>query len=198
MRHEPVANPEANARLTAAVGALLLALLAAEGVTVLQVRRLLVLHVFLGLVLVPSVILKIASATWRAVQYYLGSPQYRRKGPPPMVLRLLGPFVVVVTLTVLASGVALLFVSQSARDLVLTVHKASFVLWFGAMALHVLGHVADTASIVPRDFLRRTRRHVRGAPSRQWALVGAVAAGLVLGAVLTPYTGSWLHASLSR
>jgi hypothetical protein len=78
LRHRPAANPEANARLTPALGALLLALLAVEGVTLLEIRRLLVLHVFLGLLVVPPVILKVASATWRAARYYLGSPQYRR------------------------------------------------------------------------------------------------------------------------
>jgi hypothetical protein len=192
------ADPEANARLTAATGVLLIVLLAVEGVTVLRVRQLLVLHVFIGLVLVPPVLLKVATTSWRVLRYYLRSPAYRRKGPPPLVLRLLGPFVVVLTLTVLGSGIALLFAPGSAQGLVLTVHKASFVLWFGAMAIHVLGHVLDTASIAPRDFLRRTRHQVRGASSRQWTLVASVAAGLVSAAVLTRYTGSWLHVYLSR
>jgi hypothetical protein len=149
-------------------------------------------------VLVPPVLLKVATTSWRALRYYLGNPAYRRKGPPPLVLRLLGPFAVVLTLTVLASGIALLFVPASARGLALTAHKASFVLWFGAMTIHVLGHVLDTASIAPRDFLRRTRHQARGASSRQWALVASVAAGLVLAAVLTRYTGSWVHLNLSR
>jgi len=191
-------QPDANARLTAGTGVLVLLLLAAEGVTVLSVRQLLVPHVFIGVLLVPPVLLKVASAVWRAARYYLGDPAYRRKGPPPLLLRLLGPFLVVLTVTVLASGIALLFVPASARGLMLTLHKASFILWFGAMAMHVLGHVLDTASIAPRDFLRRTRRQVRGASSRQWALLASIAAGLVLAAALTPYTGTWLHATLSR
>jgi uncharacterized membrane protein (DUF441 family) len=43
----------ANARLTATVAAVLLALLAVEGVTVLRVRSLLTLHVFIGTLLAP-------------------------------------------------------------------------------------------------------------------------------------------------
>ena len=99
---------EANARLTGMTAALLLVLLAVEGVTILRIGRLLTLHVLIGMVVVPPVLLKIGSTTWRFARYYLGSPEYRRKGPPPAILRLLGPFLVVLTLAVLGSGIALL------------------------------------------------------------------------------------------
>ena len=55
----------ANARLTAANAAVLLVLLAAEGVTILRVRALLTPHVFIGVVLIPPVLLKMASTSWR-------------------------------------------------------------------------------------------------------------------------------------
>jgi len=50
-----------NARLTAANAAVLLALLAAEGVTILRVRQLLSPHVFIGVVLIPPVLVKVAA-----------------------------------------------------------------------------------------------------------------------------------------
>jgi hypothetical protein len=65
---------QSNTRLTAAVGALLLGLLAAEGLTVLRVRSLLTLHVFIGMMLIPPVLLKTGSTGWRFVRYYRGSP----------------------------------------------------------------------------------------------------------------------------
>ena len=68
-----------NARLTAANAAVLLVLLAAEGVTILRVRQLLSPHVFIGVVLIPPVLLKVASTTWRFARYYTGAPAYRRK-----------------------------------------------------------------------------------------------------------------------
>src|SRR5206468_2516773 len=55
------AGVAANARLTASNAAVLLVLLAAEGVTILRVRALLTPHVFIGMVLVPPVLLKVAS-----------------------------------------------------------------------------------------------------------------------------------------
>ena len=71
----------ANARLTASNAVVLLVLLAAEGVTILWVRELLTPHVFIGMVLVPPVLLKVASTGWRFARYYRGAPAYRRKGP---------------------------------------------------------------------------------------------------------------------
>ena len=135
------AGVAANARLTASNAVVLLVLLAAEGVTILRVRDLLTPHVFIGMVLIPPVLLKVASTGWRFARFYRGAPAYRRKGPPPLLLRLLGPVVVILTVVLLASGVGLLLVSPSWLPLLLTVHKASFVLWFGAMTIHVLGHL---------------------------------------------------------
>ena len=144
------------ARLTASTAAVLLVLLAAEGLTILSIHSLLSPHVFIGMVLVPPVLLKFGSTSWRFVRYYRGAPAYRHKGPPPMVLRLLGPFVVALTVVVLASGIALLFVPRSLRQSTLFLHKASFVLWFGAMAIHVIGHILETTRLAPRDWVRRT------------------------------------------
>ena len=180
-----------NARLTAANAAVLLILLAAEGVTVLRVRQLLSPHVFIGMVLIPPVLVKVASTTWRFVRYYGGAPAYRRKGPPPVLLRLLGPVVVILTLVLLISGVGLLLAARSWLPLLLKVHKASFILWFGAMTIHVLGHLGEVLRLAPRDWLRRTRREVTGAGPRQWLIAASLVAGALLGFVLLSRVGSW-------
>ncbi len=181
-----------NARLTAANAVVLLVLLAVEGVTILRVRQLLTPHVFIGMVLIPPVLVKVASTTWRFVRYYRGAPAYRRKGPPPVLLRLLGPVVVILTLVLLASGVGLLLVSPSWMSLLLKVHKASFILWFGAMTVHVLGHLGEVLRLAPRDWLRRTRRDVTGAGLRQWLTAASLVAGVLLGFLLLSRVGPWL------
>ena len=71
------------------------------------------------MLLIPPVLLKIGSTGWRFVRYYRGSPAYRRKGPPPALLRLLGPVVVILTVGVLASGVALVLAPHSLRHTLL-------------------------------------------------------------------------------
>lgn len=186
------AGVEANARLTASVAVVLFIVLGAEGLTILRIRPLLTPHVFIGMVLVPLVVLKVGSTTWRFARYYLGSPEYRRKGPPPIILRLLGPVLVALTMLVFASGIALLLAPTTWRDRLLLVHKASFIIWIAAMVVHVLGHMIDTARLAPRDWIPRTRRQVAGAGLRQWAIAVSLALGLVLALITVPEIGRWL------
>jgi hypothetical protein len=188
----PTGGPEGNARLTGMAAVVLLVLLAAEGLTILSVRSLLTPHVAIGMILVPVVLVKMGTTIWRMASYYLGSPPYVARGAPPLLLRLLGPVVVVLTVEVLASGVALLFVPSGWQDLTFLAHKAGFVLWFGAMTIHVLGHVLDTARLAPADLLRRTRAQVRGAGLRLWGLAAALGVGAVLAVVTVPAVAPWI------
>jgi hypothetical protein len=87
--------------------------------------------------------------------------------------------------------VALLFFN-SARATLLFVHRASFVLWFGAMVIHVLGHVFETARLAPRDYYWRTRRQVTGAGLRQWSIAASLAVGVLLGVLLVGRVGPFL------
>jgi hypothetical protein len=183
---------EANARLTASTGGVLFVLLAAEGVTILRVRGLLGAHVFLGMMLIPPVALKIGTTGYRFVRYYRGNPAYRQKGPPPLVLRLIGPAVVVLTAVVLVSGVALLLVPSSSRHALLELHKLSFVAWFIVTAVHVLGHLGDTARLAPLDWVRRPARALTGTPGRRAAVIAALVVGVGLGALLVGRVGPYL------
>jgi hypothetical protein len=87
--------------------------------------------------------------------------------------------------------VALVLAPPSSHRLLLQLHKVSFVLWFAATAIHVLGHLLETARLAPADWLRGTRRQVAGAVTRQWLLVGSVVAGLILGAVMLSPTSHY-------
>jgi len=185
---------EANARLTSSTALVLLVLLAIEGFTVLRVRSLLTLHVFIGMLLVPPVLVKLASTFWRFAKYYTGSREYREKGPPPVALRLLGPFVATLTIVLFASGILLLFVPLAWRGDILLLHQASFVLWFGCMTIHVLGHVKETAQLSTRDWVRRTRVPVAGSRWRRLAITTSLICGVILALVTIPSVGPWLSA----
>src|SRR5579884_3025896 len=78
----------------AATGVVLVVLLAAPGVTILSIGSLIWWHVLLGMLLIPPVLLKLGSTGWRFARYYAGSPQYVRRGPPLLPLRLMAPLVV--------------------------------------------------------------------------------------------------------
>lgn len=182
-----------NERLTALTGLLLIALLAVLGVTILRIHQLIWLHLFVGLVLLGPVALKMSSTGYRFARYYTHDPVYRRKGPPQPLLRLLAPFVVLSTVVVFATGVLLLFGGPSGRGTLLLAHKASFIIWLGVTALHVLAHLPATAGSL--SFLRRRQAEVpgaeRGEAGRWIALAGALVGGLVLAVVLLPQFAAW-------
>jgi len=178
------AGVEGNRRLTAALGLLLLVMLAVEGVTVLDVRGMLTLHMFLGLMLIPPVLFKSATTSYRFARYYRGAAPYVEKGPPHIVLRLLGPVVVLSSVALLGTGLVLILVGSGQRDTWLTLHQGSFIVWLAAMTIHVLGHVLEAARVSAGE-LRRDR-FTRGRGVRMVAVALALLAGVGLATALWP------------
>ncbi|GAC1578971.1 MAG: hypothetical protein NVS3B18_12700 [Candidatus Dormibacteria bacterium] len=195
-------GPDGNEQLTAATGVVLIVLLAALGITILRIDQLTWLHFFLGLLLIGPVALKMASTGYRFGRYYTHNPDYRRRGAPETWLRLLAPVVVLSTVVVFVSGVVLMYLGPADRDPVLLVHKASFFVWVGATALHVLGHLlgmpaALRAVALDRASGRGGRRTQAGGTGRAITLAGAIIGGLVLAIALIPQFSIWTaHMSL--
>jgi hypothetical protein len=70
----------ANSRLTAMSAIVLSALFCIQTTTVvLGVKSVLTLHVVIGLLLVPPLLVKIRSVSWRFMKYYRGDPAFRKK-----------------------------------------------------------------------------------------------------------------------
>lgn len=184
-----------NERLTAATGAILIALLAVIGVTILRLHPLLSVHLFVGMLLIPPVLLKMSSTGYRFIRYYTSNPTYRRKGPPATPLRIIAPMVILTTLTVFATGVALLFIGPSSRGTLLPIHKVSFFVWIAFTALHVLGHLIELPDLLKSDFSRSASvtGDVTGRSGRILALAGALVLGVVLAILVIPEFGPWLH-----
>ena len=82
---------EGNEILTSAAAVVLVVLLVAEGITIVQMQGLLSAHMFIGLVLIPPVMIKLGSTGYRMVSYYAGARAYRVKGAPLLPLRLMAP-----------------------------------------------------------------------------------------------------------
>lgn len=182
---------EANARLTATTGLLLLVMLAAEGLTIASIRPLLAWHVAIGLALIPPVALKTGSTLWRFGRYYLGDARYRRAGAPHPILRAIGPVVVVTTAAVLVTGVAAWLAGPADQTLV-TLHQASFAVWFAAMTVHVLGHVLRAARLARADFGPRLHRLTAPYPrTRQGLVVASLGAGVVVAVTTRGLAGGW-------
>ena len=140
-----------NEQLTAVLGAILIVLLLVEGATLLQLRSLLNVHAFVGMLLIPIIALKIGSTSWRMARYYLRRDEYVRRGPPHIALRaLVGPVSCSRRSSCSAPGSRLL-VRGETQGTIVGLHKASFVVWAGAFGIHVLAHVLK----LPRASSRR-------------------------------------------
>jgi hypothetical protein len=182
-----------NEILTCAIAAVLTVLLVAEGVTILRLGPLLVPHMVIGLVLIPLVLAKLGSTGYRFARYYTHAPAYREKGPPLLPLRLLAPLFVAATFGVFATGVALL-IDGHKSDTLLFFHKATFVAWGAAFAVHFLAYLPRMLRSLRDDWSARQRRAVGGAGLRA-AIVGtALASGFVLAVALMPTIDAWQDA----
>lgn len=179
---------EGNSRLTGTTAAILLVLLAAEGLTLLSLHSFLSWHIFIGMLLVPIVALKLASTGYRFARYYTGHRPYVDAGPPATLLRLLGPLVVASTVGLFGTGVTLAVLGPG-RGAVLGLHKASFVVWLVAMSAHVLAHALRIPGLVAPDV--RGGEGLGGSRARLTLVSGAIVAGAIVAVATLPLIGPW-------
>ena len=189
--HDTDDGVEGNSRLTGALGMVLLVALFIEGITlVIGVNEMLVVHIFVGFLVIPPVLAKVGATTWRMVRYYTHDARFTRKGPPHPVLRVIGPLVILATVVLLATGVAMIIAgganSRTWRDL----HQTTFIVWGVLMTVHVLGHLAETLRLSAGDWAPR-HKAVKGASARRWLVVATVLVGLGLGVLSIGWTHSW-------
>jgi len=177
---------ERNALITHTAAAVLTILLLAEGATLLDMHGLLHAHMFIGLVLIPPVLLKLGSTGYRFARYYTGAAAYREKGPPRPLLRVLAPVLVATTALIFVSGVWLLLLGHHS-DLVLTVHKVSFIVWSGIFGVHFLAYLPTAArSLAGRSAAGRTGSRVAAALA-----VSSVGAGVLVALGLLARIDAW-------
>lgn len=168
---------ERNRRLTTDAGLLLLPLLVAAGATGLALPPSQPLpHLAIGLVLIPPLMLKLATAGYRFARYHLGDAGYVAAGPPAPGLRPIAPPLLVAVLVLMVSGLALwLEPSGSTVPLWQVLHKIGFLAFGACVGVHVLLHVLRAPTL---DLERR----LPGAWLRALYLAGSIVLGLALAA----------------
>lgn len=192
-------GPAGNALLTSWTGLVLLVLSAGELLTLFDVRGLISWHVALGALLVPPAAMKTASTGWRMIRYYRGSTVYVDAGPPPMLLRLLGPLVVLATLGLLGTGILLVLLGEERAhsDAVtllgqrldwVTAHQGFFIVWATATGLHLLGRIVPA---LRATVLNRRRALVPGRSLRALWFLTMTAGAAALAVALVHTVGSW-------
>jgi hypothetical protein len=201
-RQDPVlprtGGPAGNAQLTAWSGLVLLALFLAESATLLALGSLISWHIVIGTVLTALALLKTATTGWRILRYYTGDPTYRQAGPPPLILRMLGPFVILTALAALGSGLALIALGTSSRDALftaagfrvdaVTVHQGTVLALAVALGLHSLTRIVPAlrlAAVAPRA------RRVPGGGIRIAILAATLLLGAVASVVVLDLSDTW-------
>ncbi len=184
-RRSRTGGVEGNERLTGTTAVVLLGLLAVEGVTILFLGRLLPVHVFVGMLLIPPVALKLGATGYRFMRYYQRRRGYRDEGPPHAVMRfLVAPALVVSTVGVLGTGAAMFAFGR--RGMIVGLHKASFVVWAGAFGIHVLVYLRRLPAL-----LRPGR--TTGGGLRAGTVGLSLIAGVALATVTYPVARPWVH-----
>jgi hypothetical protein len=186
-------NPDGNDRLTAAVGVLLLVPILVELATILLgVHTFMSLHVFVGLALIPPVLLKLGSTGWRFLRYYTRSRPYVAHGPPSLAMRLLAPLLVAATVVLFGSGVAMGVLHGHALQIARSLHGPSSVIWLLLIAVHVVVYLRRALISGSGDLRATTRPRVPGATWRSYALAATLILGLVAGAATIPSQHRWI------
>jgi hypothetical protein len=189
-RRDRLGGTEGNEILTSATAAVLTVLLVAEGITILRIGGLVSVHMFVGLLLIPPVLLKLASTGYRFVRYYAGARTYREKGPPPLPLRLLAPVLVAATAGVFVTGIWLLLIGHRSDQLLL-VHKIAFVIWGGVFAIHFLAHLPRVIRSLPANWGAVRRQATPGTELRGMLVAASLGAGLALALSLLGAIAGW-------
>ncbi len=189
-RRDRLGGTDGNEALTVAAAVVLTLLLMAEGITLLKMDSLLSVHMLIGLVLIPPVLVKIGSTGYRFARYYTNSRPYVEKGPPPLALRLLAPVLMLTTVGIFVTGVLLLSLGHKS-DQLLFLHKASFFVWAGAFGIHFLWHLPHMLRSLP-DYRRGARaRHVPGSGLRGILVAASLGAGAALAISLAGAISGW-------
>jgi hypothetical protein len=181
---------DGNARLTAMTGLVLLVLLPVEGLTLLSLHTLLSVHMLVGVALIPPVALKLGSTSYRFFRYYTGSPSFREKGPPQLLMRILvAPALVASTIGLFGSGVALLVLTHP-NGFVYTIHKGSFIIWFGAIGIHVLVYLRHLPRLAVADWAQGKHEAV-GRRLRRRVVAASLLSGGGVAVLALPLVAAW-------
>jgi hypothetical protein len=108
---------------------------------------------------------------------------------------MLGPVVLITSLSVIGTGIMLAITGPSGLGTWLLLHRASFVLWFGAMTVHVLAYVWRLPRLISGDLAsqvgHRAHEVLAGRPARWLLLAASMLTGLLLAMVTVHRTGLW-------
>jgi hypothetical protein len=156
------------------------------------------LHYIAGLSLIPLLLVKLGSATYRALSYYMRRAVYRAAGAPEWAGRLLAPALIASTIIAMATGIWMWSQHSEAQPWA-KLHVLSVLAMGACVGLHLLLRTPLSLQSVARDGVAGLRHNV---PRIRIALVGvALAIGLIVGlagGARSPFPSRSTHAGPER
>ena len=132
------------------------------------------LHVFVGLALIPPVLLKLAATGWRFARYYSRKEAYVEHGAPQIAMRLLAPLFVAATVVLFASGVAMGILHGQALAFARQLHGPASVVWLVLFAIHALVYLKRALVSSRQEIIAAAGRSVQGRRVRGYLIAAAV------------------------
>lgn len=160
-----------NQRLTAMAGAVLLVLTALVIATAAYAHGLLPTHIFVGVWFLGPLAVMAGSTGYRVLRYYTGSPAFLRRGKPLLALRLLAWLLLLSTILVVASGLALFWTGPG----FLPVHVFTALFWLPVVVTHAVAHSPRIPGLIADEW--------RSPVSGRWRRLGVISAAVVTGVV---------------
>jgi hypothetical protein len=167
-----------NRALTSWAGLLLLPGLAVVTLSGLVFGNFWQLHYIAGLSLIPLLLVKLGTTSYRALSYYARRAVYRAAGAPEWAGRLLAPALIVSTIIAMGTGIWMWSQHSEAQPWA-KLHVLSVLAMGACVGLHLLLRTPISLQAVARDGVAALRHKV---PRIRIALVGiALAIGLIVG-----------------
>ena len=171
-----------NQRLTAMAGAVLLLLTALVIATAAYAHGLLPLHIFVGVWLLGPLAVMIGTTGYRVFRYYTRSPAFVRRGKPLLALRLLAWLLLISTILVVASGLALFWTGPG----FLPVHVFTALFWLPVVVTHAVAHTPRIPGLIADEWRSPASGGWRRLAVMSTAVVGGVVAAILIQPVAAP------------
>ncbi|WAH44945.1 hypothetical protein NZD89_28285 (plasmid) [Alicyclobacillus fastidiosus] len=180
-----------NERMTAFAGAILFVLIVIELFITANLHALISVHIFVGVLLSGPLIVKMCSTGYRFFRFYTRSAVFVQKGPPNIWLRLLAPFLVIITVLVFISGFGLAVVGPTHTGLFFKIHAVSVTLWLPLIAVHIYAHIRKVPRQIANDWSKKSEFRVPGRASRIGINSSALVVGFIAAIVMIPVSTPW-------
>lgn len=187
-----------NERLTALAGGILFVLFLIDMVVTANLRQSILVHIFIGTLLAGPLAVKMTSVGYRFFRYYAKSPAFVEKGPPNIWLRLLAPFLIVLTLTLFLSGLALVLVGPSHAEVFRLIHAGSAALWLPLIVVHVYAHIRQVPKSLRQEWSQRSRSQLTDRVKRLRINIIALVAGAIAAVALMPISARWVNGPIEH